>query len=181
MIETASRVPLSIDKTWHLSNTEEAMNLTEFELQLWRVYFGFIRWQQQCQLATNKEELSADELAILHIVRMKDQPKTIADIGILLNRIDYFNINYTINKLVKKKLIEKEDPNSKKKQNRYVVTEAGRITTDAYSEARKSILQEFAQELSKINFEELTNGLMKMKSLYDEATRLVASYKPKES
>ncbi len=171
---------MSIDKTWHLSTSQEETNLTEFELQLWRVYFGFVRWQQQCELSSSKIDLSADELAILHIVRMRDQPKSNADIGILLNRIDYFNINYTINKLVKKGFIQKENPKSKQKQNRYVVTEKGRKNTDAYSEARKSILNEFSSYMSEMNLDDVAKSLMKMKNFYDEATRVAASYKPKE-
>jgi predicted MarR family transcription regulator len=167
---------MSIDKTWHLSNSEEEMKLTEFELQLWRVYFGFLRWQQLCEVAANKEELSADELSILHVIRMRDQPKAIADIGMLLNRMDYFNINYTINKLIKRGFIQKENPNSKQKQKKYITTEKGKLCTDEYSKVRRSIIKEFSDDLSKINFQQMTEGLNKMKGIYDEATRVVSSY-----
>ncbi len=38
-----------IDKTWHLAETESEIEVTEFELLLWRVFYAFIRWQEDCQ------------------------------------------------------------------------------------------------------------------------------------
>jgi predicted MarR family transcription regulator len=171
---------MSIDKSWHLSASNEEIDLTEFELQLWRVYFGFVRWQQQCELVANQNELSANELAILHVIRMKDTPKTITDIGILLNRVDYFNINYIISKLLKKGLIEKEDPDSKQKQKKYVVTETGKENTNIYAKARSSVIREFASELSSANLKAVAKNLMRMKNFYDEAARVVSSYQPNQ-
>ncbi len=169
---------MTLDKTWHLANSAEAIKITEFELQLWRIHYGFIRWQEECEKIANKDELSSDELAVLHVIRMRDRPKAIADIGRLLNRDNHFGINYNINKLLKMGLISKVET-ATKKQYQYVVTEKGRKNTDDYTKARKSILiDEFIKDIQQINLEEITNGLMKLKSIYEEAVRVASSYQP---
>src|SRR5947207_1990398 len=96
-----------LDKTWHLAENEAEIKVTEFELQLWRVFYGFLRWQEKCENIANGTDLTGNELAILHVVRMKNRPKAINDIMRLLNRDDTFNIHYSIRKLIKMGLIKK--------------------------------------------------------------------------
>jgi predicted MarR family transcription regulator len=172
---------MSLDKSWHLASTEDEIKITEFELQLWRVYYGFMRWQEECEKMANGDELSSDELAVLHVIRMKDRPKTIADIGRLLNRDNPFSINYNINKLHKMGLVEKLET-ATKKQYQYRVTDKGRKNTDDYTAARQSILfNEFSKDLKDIDLEKVTNGLMKLKSIYEEAVRVASTYKPSDN
>ncbi len=166
------------DKIWHLAESTEETKVTKLELQLWRVLHGFMRWQEECEKMANNNELSSDELAVLHIIRMKDRPKTIADIGRLLNRDNPFSINYNINKLLKLGLVKKI-PTASKKQYQYSITEEGMKNTNAYTEARRSIfINEFTKDLQQINLEEITNGLMKLKGIYEEAACVASSYKP---
>ena len=96
-----------IDKTWHLAKTEEETRLTDFEFHLWRVFYGFMRWQEGCEKVANQTDLTGSELSILHIIRMKDRPKTLNELMRLLNRDDNFNINYSLKKLIKNGLIQK--------------------------------------------------------------------------
>lgn len=169
---------MAIDKTWHLASTEDEVNWTECELQLWRAFNAFKRWQLECEKIVNDSKLSVDELAVLHIIRMNDRPKTIAEIGRLLNRPDHFNINYSVTKLTEKGLVQKYQP-SRNKQLQLSVTEKGRKNTDDYTEARKNILfKEFANDVKDINLEEVIKGLMKIKGVYDEAHRTASTYKP---
>lgn len=173
---------MNLDKTWHLATSDEEIRITEFELLLWRVTYAFFRWQEECEKVANNDELSSDELAVLHIIRMKDRPKTIADIARLLNRDSFFffSINYNISKLMKLGLVKKLAA-STKKQLQYEVTEKGKKNTDAYTKARRSILiNEFKKNLSNINLEEISNGLMNLKGIYEEAIRVAASssYEP---
>ena len=63
-----------LDKTWHLADDNEAVMVTEFEFQLWRVFYSFLKWQEDCQYIGN-EPLTGYELALLHIVRMKERQK----------------------------------------------------------------------------------------------------------
>ena len=75
---------------------DDEMNVTEFELQLWRVFNGFMRWVEECERYVNNTGLDGYDLSILHIVRMKNRPKSVSDIGKILNRTDHFNVQYSI-------------------------------------------------------------------------------------
>lgn len=166
-----------LDKTWHLARNEAEIKVTEFEIQLWRVFFGFSRWQEECEKSVNGIELTANELAILHAIRMKDKPKTIADIGRLLNRNDNHNIRYSINKLLKLGLIEKVKTSQENHKNFSLqATSAGIQDTDAYGEMRKNILINMFNQETDLNLEEINKALMKIKAIYDEADRVIASY-----
>lgn len=160
----------TIDKKWHLAQTEAEIGVTEFELQLWRVFYGFLRWQEECEKSVNGTGLTGNDLAVLHVIRMKDKPKTIYDVGRLLNRDDNFNIHYSVKKLLKIGLIEKAvSPSSLKKPVYYQATQEGVKNTNAYTEVRRSILIDMFLDKNDLNLEELTKTLIKLKSIYDEA------------
>lgn len=169
----------NLDKTWHLAENDDEIKVADFELQLWRVFYGFLRWQEGCERSANGTDLTGNELAVLHIIRMKDRPKSIYDIGRLLNRDDTFNIQYSIRKLLKMGLIEKCKTSSQKILA-YQITEAGIRNTDIYTQARKSILIDIFIKESDLNLTEMTKTLTKLKAIYDEADRTAASYKSPE-
>lgn len=163
-------------KVWHLSENEDEMKVTEFELLLWRVFHGFLRWQEDCELATNGNALTGNELSILHIIRMKDRPKTANDIARLLNREDMFNITYSIKKLLKLGLIEKSKDTVKRGVT-YQITESGIKNTDDFVKTRKDILISLFGKEPRINLPEVAQELVKIIALYDEAARITATYK----
>ncbi|WP_248800349.1 winged helix DNA-binding protein [Pseudomonas sp. MWU13-2105] len=166
-----------IDKTWHLAITDDEVDWTECELQLWRAFNAFKRWQLECEKMVNDSNLSVDELAVLHVIRMNDRPKTIAEVGRLLNRPDHFNINYSVTKLSERGLVRKYQP-FKNRQVQLSVTEEGRRSTDKYTEARKNILfGEFSGEIGAINIKEIVLGLRQIKGVYEEAHRAASTYK----
>lgn len=159
--------------TWHLAGNESEMKVTDFELQLWRVFYGFQRWQEECERNANGNILSSNELAILHIIRMKNRPKTLTDIERLLNRNDTHNIRYSINKLLKLGFIKKTQSAYSGKNYYFEITEEGKKDTDNYSRMRKFILINMFKE-SGLDFDEMAKNLTKIKAIYDEADRAVA-------
>lgn len=165
-----------LDKTWHLASSDEEIKITDVELLLWRVTYAFFRWQEECEKVSSGINLSADDLAVLHVIRMKDRPKSVADIGRILNRDNFFSINYNIKKLMKIGLITKLGD---RKQYQYMVTDSGKKNTDEYTSVRRSILiNEFKKDLEKINLEEIKAGLIELKKIYDEAVRVTSSFQP---
>ena len=96
-----------LDKSWHLADTKDEVSVTEFEFQLWRAFNSFIQWQEDCQRYICGDDLGVHDIALLHIIRMNDRPKTIYEIGRLLGRDDPNNIQYSIGKLLKKGFVEK--------------------------------------------------------------------------
>ena len=166
--------------TWHLAEDEEELDIIDFEFLLWRIYYSWIRWQEDCQSAIANDDLTAHEIALLHIIRMKDRPKTVYELSRLLNRDDIPNIQYGIKKLVKLGYVNKTDiKNGPKKATAYMITEEGIANTSSYTKARKNILLEMLKEYDpeQLKFKEATKILNLMKGIYEEASRLTASYK----
>jgi len=65
--------------------------------------------------------LTGDDVAVLNVVRMGDEPKRLSEIGQLLNRVDVPNLQYATRKLVRSGLIETEGSSSRK-ETRYRAT-----------------------------------------------------------
>lgn len=162
----------NFEKSKQLLSSEEETRVTEFELQLWRVFYGFLRWQEECEKNANGNLFSGNELAILHIIRLKNRPKTITDIERLLNRNDTHNIRYSINKLLKMGLIKKTLLNFNGKNYFFEITELGIKDTDNYFKMRRFILIHMFKELN-LDLDEMTKNLTKIKAIYDEADRAV--------
>jgi predicted MarR family transcription regulator len=164
-------------KSWHLAENEDEANITELELLLWRSFHGFLRWQEGCELAVNGNSLTGNELSILHVVRMKERPKSIQDIARILNREDIFNIGYSVRKLVKMGLLEKSKESSAKNAI-FQVTKEGIKNTDNLAKARKEILITLLGKKPRVDLLHLIQELSKIMTLYDEAARTTAAYKP---
>lgn len=169
---------MPIDKRWHLAENEQEIAVTEFELQLWRVFCGFLRWQEGCEKSANETNLSGNELALLHVIRMKDKPKTISDIGRILNRNDVFNINYSLRKLLKKGLIKKNKPSAGTKTVLYEITEKGIENTQRYSGMRSKVLIDLFNRDKSIDLTEMAKSMIKIKAIYDDADSVMAYTKP---
>lgn len=148
-------------------------HVTELELQLWRLFYGFLRWQEECEKNANRTLLSGNEIAILHVVQMNNRSKTITDIERLLNRDDIHNIRYSLNKLLKLGLIKKTLSNYNGKNYLFEVTEAGVRDINNFLSLRQNILVNMFQDL-KLDLELLTKILSKIKAAYDEADRTLA-------
>lgn len=168
------------EMTWHLAEDTSELDLIDFEFLLWRIYYSWIRWQEDCQSAIADDDLTAQEIALLHIIRMKDRPKSVYEISRLLNRDDLPNIQYGIKKLINLGYVKKIDiKNGPKKATAYQITNTGITNTNLYSKARKNILLEMLKDYDpgQLKFRELTKILNLMKGVYEEASRLTASYK----
>lgn len=168
------------DKHWHLGRNDKELKIADFEFLFWRAYYSWIRWQEDCQSTIAPDDLLAPEMALLHVIRMKDRPKTIYELGRLLNRDDTPNIQYGIKKLLKLNYIKKVDiKTTSKKAIAYGATEKGQEVTDAFSAARENILLKLIDEhgLSENDFALATKFLNAMKSIFEEASRVTAFYK----
>lgn len=162
----------SEENTWKLASNEEASKVMEFELQLWRVFYGFLRWQEECENNSNGTMLTGNELAILHIIKLHDKPKTITDIERILNRNDTHNIRYSINKLIKIGLVKKTLSSFSGKNYFFQTTEAGDKNTENYSKMRKLFLVGMFSE-SSLDLQDMIKNLTKIRSIYDEADRAI--------
>jgi predicted MarR family transcription regulator len=80
-----------------------------------------------------------NDVAVLNVARMGDEPKRLSEIGQLLNRVDVPNRQYVTRKLVKAGLIETEGSSSRK-ETRYRPTETGHSITEACAALRAATM-----------------------------------------
>ncbi len=165
------------DHMSHLADTPHEAALTDLEYQLLRVSEAFFRWEAQGMQAAAGLDLGPSDLGILHVVRMHDRPKGLTEIGRLLNRDDTPNIQYSLRKLEKLELIDKQRDSSRK-TFLYQTTERGREATDAYAVLRRKLLVRLTNSLQDANlqFDQTTLLLELLTGIYDQATRAAATH-----
>ncbi len=179
--KTAKRSETSyslLDKHWHLARDDTEIQLAELEYALYRIYAAFERWQSDCIAAVANLPMSSTENTVLHVIRMKDRPKTISEIGRLLNRDDIPNLQYAIRKLLGVKLIEKHRGN-KKRGICYKTTKRGEQVTDGYAEVRRNLLLPLIDSVH--NWDTLADStsltLDLLKGIYDSAALTVSAHR----
>jgi predicted MarR family transcription regulator len=141
-------LPATVEQpgTWHLARTETERRLSEFEFGLERLAQAYYRWKAACLAAVCDVPLTGDDVAVLNVVRMGDEPKRLSEIGQLLNRVDVPNLQYATRKLVRAGLIETEGSSSRK-ETRYRATTTGRSVTEAYAALRAATLPPMLEAL----------------------------------
>ena len=132
--------------SWHLARTETERQLSDFEFRLERLAQAYYRWKAACLAAVCDVPLTGDDVAVLNVVRMGDEPKRLSEIGQLLNRVDVPNLQYATRKLVRAGLIETEGSSSRK-ETRYRTTATGRSVTEAYAALRAATLPPMLEAL----------------------------------
>src|SRR5262245_10224179 len=132
--------------SWHLARTETERRLSEFEFRLERLAQAYYRWKAACLAAVCDVPLTGDDVAVLNVVRMGDEPKRMSEIGQLLNRVDVPNLQYAMRKLVRSGLIETEGSSSRK-ETRYRATRTGHAVTEAYAALRAATLPPMLEAL----------------------------------
>ena len=172
----------NLDKPWHMIQSNEDLGLIEFELQLWRVFWAFYQWLEECQKASSSIQLSGLEVAILHTIRQNNKPKTLNDLGRLLNRPDSHNIRYGIKKLLNTQLIKKVKANSDSNKNiAFGISEKGIKVTDNYTLTRRKALIPLVGQRPDLGLLDIAQRFIGLKALYEEAERSAATYiKPQE-
>jgi predicted MarR family transcription regulator len=166
---------------WHLAQSETEAMTADVEWALLRFAPAFERWVLQVSTLAGLSELSITEAVILHVIRMQDRPKTAALIARQLNRDDIPNIQYSLRKLAKLKLIRKlREP--KGKVYAYEVTERGQLLTDKYAAIRRRLLAPHVASIENVGEKILvtTRLLSLLTGLYDEMSRISGTYSPLE-
>jgi predicted MarR family transcription regulator len=125
--------------SWHLARSETERLLSDFEFRLERLAQAYYRWKAACLAAVCDVPLTGDDVAVLNVVRMGDEPKRLSEVGQLLNRVDVPNLQYAARKLVRAGLIETEGGSSRK-ETRYRATATGCSVTEAYAALRAATL-----------------------------------------
>jgi predicted MarR family transcription regulator len=167
------------DQSWHLAKSDVEAKLSEFEFLLWRLFYSFSKWQEDCQRCVSDDDVAAEDIALMHLIRVRESPKTISEIARLLNRDDMSNLQYSLKKLLRLKIIKKYKHTSKKSIV-YEITEKGIKITDKYGEIRRNVLIKMLKSENDQDWENLYEALTAYKNRYDNASRTVALLKTKD-
>jgi predicted MarR family transcription regulator len=172
------RMTTSLDKHWHLAADDYEVELTELEFSILRVSAAFERWRSDCMACCCDQSFSGADAAVLHVVRMHNRPKSISEIGRLLNRDDQSNLQYGIRKLMKAGVIEKFNSGDSKKGVTYVVTELGREVTDRFAQFRRELLLTLTRSIStKNSLDDISRILNLLAGMYDQASCIAAAHR----
>ena len=167
-----------LDKHWHLAKDDYEVSLTEVEFSIMRVAAAFERWRSDCMACCLDASFSGADAAVLHVVRMHDRPKSISEIGRLLNRDDFSNLQYGIRKLVNAGVIEKAGNSDSKKGVTYVATRLGCEITDRFAEFRRDLLIPLTQSMSTdISLADIARVLNLFAGIYDQSSCIAATHR----
>lgn len=168
----------SLDRHWHLAETELEVGVTELEFSILRVGAAFERWQGDCLGCCYGQNFSGTDTALLHVVRMHERPKSISELSRLLKRDDLSNLQYSVRKLLKAGLIEKAPRAGGKKDVVYQMSAFGREITDQYAQFRKELLMSLIEATGgKVDLGAAANALNMMSAMYDQASCVAATHR----
>ncbi len=174
----APKIAAELDNRWHLARNGREITVTELEFSLIRATSAFDRWQAECLAAVAHQQLGSTDNAILHVIRLKERPKTTTEIARLLNRDDVANLQYSIRKLQDAGLIERCRA-GKRKGTSYRVTQRGKMTTEEYAVLRSNLLMNLIPSVER--WDEQVQGAKRildlMRGIYDQAALVLATHR----
>ncbi|WP_028584875.1 winged helix DNA-binding protein [Desulfogranum mediterraneum] len=149
--------------------------LSELEYGMITAHNCFSRWLIRCMQAAGYADFSPLDVLVLHNVNHRNRHKRPVDICFLLHIEDQHTVNYSLKKLVKGGLVERQ---KRGKEIFYSTTEAGKEACSRYREIREKCLASAYRSLDKDGSEisEAAGLLRLMSGLYDQASRAASSF-----
>ena len=148
--------------------------LSEVEFSLTLAVTAYHRWMVHCMTASGMSQLSPLEVLILHTVRHRDRPKSMADIALVLDIEETHLATYAVRKLAGAGLVATVRHG---KEKLVAATEAGIALCDRYAALREKLLVN-AVGASGASEEDLSAAAQLLRSLsgfYHQAARAAAT------
>lgn len=148
-----------------------AASLTRFEIGIMRLYEAFSSWALELQKYVSGYQLSFQECALLHCVRLRGGSTTLAEMMMFLHRHDLAAINYSLRKLEQHGLI-KRMKGPFRREVAYAITDEGRAITDAYGRMRHQVLVRLCREVlgMQASTADAAAVMERMIGIYDQAS-----------
>ena len=165
VVPIVSSEHLTSPDSWHLS---------EFEYGMIIAHHAFSRWMVRCMNAAGYPDFSPLDVLVLHNVNHRQREKRLVDICFVLHIEDSHTVNYSLKKLIKLNLIQKE---KRGKEIFYTTSEEGARACKAYRQVRERCLTSVYRNLENEDSEitEAATLLRLLSGLYDQASRAAAS------
>ncbi|WP_321367299.1 winged helix DNA-binding protein [uncultured Desulfuromusa sp.] len=157
----------------HLTSPD-SWQLSEFEYGMIIAHNAFTRWMIRCMSAVGHQDFSPLDVLVLHNVNHRSREKRLTDICFVLHVEDSHTVNYSLKKLVKLELLQKE---KRGKEIFYKTTKEGARVCKEYRDIRERCLTSVYRNLEKEGSEisEAASLMRLLSGLYDQASRAAAS------
>jgi predicted MarR family transcription regulator len=168
----------SPDSQRYMTQAAESAAVTRCELAMIRAAEAFQRWAFFLHRSVSGTALSANDIYLLHSIRMRGGAQNLSELLLFLNRSDVSTIQYSLRKIEQHGLIERVVGNSKREAG-YRLTESGMAATDAYARVREEILIALTAEVSGFEsaLQTAAAALERLTGLYDQSTQTVLNRK----
>jgi predicted MarR family transcription regulator len=168
--------PVESDR--YMTSSDAASSLTRAELALIRANEAFERWSFFLHKSIGGTALGAQDVFLLHSIRMRGGAQNLSELLLFLNRNDVSTIQYSLRKIEQVGLIERITGNSKREAG-YRLTSKGEEMTDAYSRVREQVLITLVDDINgmKQALEAAAAALERLTGLYDQSTQTVLNRK----
>ena len=165
--------PVPIVSSEHLASPD-SWPLSEFEYGMIIAHHAFSRWMVRCINAAGYSDFSALDVLVLHNVNHRNRQKRLIDICFVLHVEDQHTVNYSLKKLVKGGLVDREKHG---KEIFYFTTDAGKKACSKYRDIREKCLTSAYRSLDTAGPDiSAAAGLLRLMSgLYDQASRAASS------
>lgn len=158
----------------HLAEDSTAAALTRLEMAIVRSAAAFARWAPELHKLISGLQMSFQDAAILHCIRLRGGSTTLAEMMLFLNRNDLAAVQYSLRKLEKSGLVRKAK-GPQRREIYYSITERAQEQTTAYSKKRHAVLVSLFKDVTGLEagLEQAAAVLERIPGIYDQATQVV--------
>lgn len=158
----------------HLAQDSTAAALTRLEMAIVRSSAAFARWAPELHKLISGSQVSFQDAAILHCIRLRGGSTTLAEMMLFLNRNDLAAVQYSLRKLEKSGLVRKAK-GPQRREIYYSITDQALEQTDLYAKKRHEILVSLFKDVTGLEagMEHAAAVLERMPGIYDQATQVV--------
>lgn len=162
----------------YMSNDGPGVAITRTELAMIRAIEAFGRWCVFLHSSTCDARLNAQDVWLLHSIRMRGGAQNLSELLLFLNRNDVSTIQYSLRKIEQAGLIQRITGNSRREAG-YRLTPQGLEVTGDYARLRDTLLIELVAEIAGMErgLETAAGVLERLTGLYDQATHAVLNQK----
>jgi predicted MarR family transcription regulator len=162
----------------YMTGSAEASTLTRAELAMIRAIEAFGRWSFFLHKSVSTASLGAQDIWLLHSIRMRGGAQNLSELLLFLNRNDVSTIQYSLRKIEQSGLIERVTGNSKREAG-YRLTDAGVEATNAYAALRDELMVSLVGDVNGLvsALGSAAAALERLTSLYDQSTQTVLNRK----
>jgi predicted MarR family transcription regulator len=162
----------------YMTGCDVSATLTRTELAMIRAVEAFSRWCFFLHKSVSGVTLGAEDVWLLHSIRMRGGAQNLSELLLFLNRTDVSTIQYSLRKIEQCGLIERVTGNSRREAG-YRLTEAGVRATKDYAKIREELLVQLIGDVNGLEpaLDSAANAIERLTSLYDQSTQTVLNRK----